>query len=208
MRMLSCCPMRKAGTLPPGPAAAGDDLLDKRIQHRIQTIIRDSGIRPSRVLEVGGVVGPKSLLGFPELEQAERYCLNLVNFPSDAGVTAMTGNANDMPMFGDASFDLVMSNATLEHDRHFWLSISEMQRVTKPGGLLVIGVPGYVKGGDTGPGRDRGLRTVTHRVHYRFDYYRFSEQAVREVFFAGMDDVEVSAMPQVAKDVSEERCIV
>jgi hypothetical protein len=77
---------------------------------------------------------------------------------------------------------------------NFWLSIAEMQRVTKPGGLLVISVPGYVKGGDTGPGRDRGRRTATYRVHYRFDYYRFSEQAVREVFFAGMEDVEVSAM--------------
>ncbi len=168
--------------------------MDKRIQRRIQGIIQDSGIRLSRVLEVGGVVGPQSLLRFPELEQAQRYCLNLVKFPSDVGITAVTGNANDMTMFDDASFDLVLSNATLEHDRHFWLSIAEMQRVTKPGGLLVISVPGYVKGGDTGPGRDRGRRTTTYRVHYRFDFYRFSEQAVREVFFAGMEDVEVSAM--------------
>jgi hypothetical protein len=31
-------------------------------------------------------------------------------------------------------------------------------------------------------------------VHYRFDYYRFSEQAVREVFFEGMERVRVRAM--------------
>jgi len=30
-------------------------------------------------------------------------------------------------------------------------------------------------------------------VHYRFDYYRFT-QAVREVFFADMDDVTVAPL--------------
>jgi hypothetical protein len=31
-------------------------------------------------------------------------------------------------------------------------------------------------------------------VHYRFDYFRFSEQAVREVFFDGMRRVRVRAI--------------
>ena len=57
-----------------------------------------------------------------------------------------------------------------------------MKRVLKPGGLLIISVPGYVQD----PERDLGRATHTYRVHYRFDYYRFSEQAVREVFFEGM----------------------
>ena len=33
--------------------------------------------------------------------------------------------------------------------------------------------------------------THTYRVHYAFDYYRFSEQAVRQVFFEGMERVRV-----------------
>jgi hypothetical protein len=41
------------------------------------------------------------------------------------------------------------------------------------------------------PERDQGRATHTYRVHYRFDYYRFSEQAVREVFFEGMTRVRV-----------------
>jgi hypothetical protein len=54
----------------------------------------------------------------------------------------------------------------------------------------VIGVPGYVKDEE----RDQGRSTLTYRVHYAFDYYRFSEQAVREVFFDGMRRVRVRAM--------------
>ena len=135
-------------------------------------------------------MGANSLLRAPQLAGAERYCLNLVDMPSRDGITSVTGNANRLDAFEDASFDLVMSNATLEHDKYFWLSLAEMKRVLRPGGLLIIGVPGYVKG----PAREQGKSTLTYRVHYKFDYYRFSEQAVREVFFDAMDDVVVTAI--------------
>jgi SAM-dependent methyltransferase len=155
---------------------------------RFHTIIQRTGIRPDRALEVGGLMGEDSLLRFPELAQAERYCLNLFEMPSEDGIKAVKGNANDMrDVFKDDWFDLVVCCATLEHDKHFWLSVREMQRVLKPGGLLIISVPGYVHD----PERDQGRSTHTYRVHYKFDYYRFSEQAVREVFFDGMHRVRV-----------------
>ena len=160
------------------------------IQQTILAIIRDSGVRPRRALEVGGVMGPDSLLRSPELEGAERYCLNLVSMPSSGDITAVAGNANDMTIFEDEAFDLVMSNATLEHDKHFWLSLAEMRRVLAPGGMLVIGAPGFTKN----PARDHGRSTHTYRVHYRFDYYRFSDQAFRDVFFQGMEDVHVQSV--------------
>lgn len=160
------------------------------IQETIHAIIGDSGLRPRRALEVGGLVGPKSLLRTAALRDAERYCLNLVPLESRDGITAVEGNANDMNVFADERFDLVVSNATLEHDKHFWLSLAEMRRVLAPGGLLIIGAPGYIENAE----RDQGKSTHTYRVHYRFDYYRFSPQAFREVFFAGMEDVGVQAL--------------
>jgi SAM-dependent methyltransferase len=157
---------------------------------QFHNVIRRSGIRAERALEVGGLMGANSLLRFPELDGAERFCLNLVELPSDDAVTAVTGNANDMKgVFEDDSFDLVVCCSTLEHDKHFWLSVAEMKRVMRPGGMLVIGVPGYIKDTEN----DRGRSTKTYRVHYAFDFYRFSEQAVREVFFDGMERVEVLA---------------
>jgi SAM-dependent methyltransferase len=148
------------------------------------------GVRPRAALEVGGVLGPKSLLNFPELSGASRCCLNLVPMSGDEQVESITGNANHMP-FEDERFDLVLSNATLEHDKYFWLTLGEMRRVLKPSGLLVIGVPGFVKDAE----KDHGRATHTYRVHYRFDYYRFSDQAVREVFFDGMDRADMSVVP-------------
>jgi SAM-dependent methyltransferase len=164
--------------------------VHRKIMARFHEIVRESGLRPERALEVGGYVGEKSLLRSPELAAAERYCLNLVKQPDESGVRAVVGNANDMSMFETGSFDLVVSNATLEHDKYFWKSVAEMRRVVRPGGLLVIGVPGFVKN----RGRNGGRKTITYNVHYRFDYYRFSVQAVREVFFEGMDAVEVEPL--------------
>ena len=164
--------------------------MSPKVKQRFHQVIRNSGIRPQRALEVGGLMGEDSLLRFPELAGAERYCLNLVELPSDAEVKAVTGNANHMDVFDKDSFDLVVCCSTLEHDKRFWLSVAEMKRVLRPSGLLVIGVPGYVKDEQ----RDQGRSTLTYRVHYRFDYYRFSEQAVREVFFEGMERVRVRAM--------------
>jgi SAM-dependent methyltransferase len=164
--------------------------VSPRVKQRFHNIIRRSGIRPERALEVGGLMGDDSLLRFPELAGSERYCLNLVELPSDDEIKAVKASANDMSVFKSDFFDLVVCCSTLEHDKRFWLSVAEMKRVTRPGGLLVIGVPGYVKDEQ----RDQGRSTLTYRVHYLFDYYRFSEQAVREVFFEGMERVRVRAM--------------
>jgi SAM-dependent methyltransferase len=158
------------------------------MQRRYRNIIRRTGIRPERALEVGGLMGDDSLLRFPELAAADRYCLNLRELPSEHGITAVKGNANDMRgLFASDWFDLVLCCSTLEHDKRFWRSVAEMRRVLRPGGLLIISVPGYIKDPET----DRGRSTLTYRVHYSYDYYRFSEQAVRQVLFEGMERVRV-----------------
>jgi SAM-dependent methyltransferase len=141
------------------------------------------------VLEVGGYVGPKSLLHSRKLARAERFCINLVEQPSDTGIKHVVGSSNDMHMFKDNTFDVVVSCAVHEHDKKFWLSIAEMQRVLRPGGLMIVAVPGFVKSPT-----DQGAATQTYRVHYRFDYYRFSRRAMREVFFEGMERVRVVNM--------------
>jgi SAM-dependent methyltransferase len=164
--------------------------MHPRVQQTFHEILREREVRPRRALELGGTTGRNSLLRFDELRGAERVCLNLIETRDRYGIRTVVGNGNDMSVFEDASFDLVMSNATLEHDKYFWKSLAEMKRVLAPGGLLVIGAPGYRKN----PRRDHGRSTHTYRVHYRFDYYRFSEQAFREVFFEGMEDVEVQAI--------------
>ena len=115
------------------------------IQRRMHRIVRRAGIRPQKALEVGGYVEGDSLLRSEDLRHAERWCINLVEQPEGTGITHVVGSSNDMHMFRTTAFDLVMSCAVHEHDQKFWLSIAEMHRVLRPGGLLVVCVPGFVK---------------------------------------------------------------
>jgi hypothetical protein len=181
------------------------------VYHVFEEICAAAAIR-GRVLEVGAVPGPESLLRISCLGGAEaRVGLNLEGGGVCDGYEIRTGNANAMTGFIDGEFSAVLCNATLEHDRCFWRTIAEIHRVTGPGGLIAIGVPGYAGMGlatfappgswcgrvltwfARGSYADLfGAGTVTLGVHnFPGDYYRFSEQAVREVFLAGLLNVKV-----------------
>ena len=155
---------------------------------------------PKRVLEVGGLVGRDSLLNFPELAGADRYVVNLVEMEPQDGITVIQGDGNDLSMFPAGWFDLIMCNATLEHDKYFWLTLAEMKRVLKARGTLMIGVPGFQLSDS-----DVGDVTTTFRVHMKWDYYRFSEQTVREVFFEGLVGVKVRPIMEPVRMIGRAR---
>ena len=127
----------------------------------------------------------------------------------------LQANANDLsthPRFRDDSFDLVLCNAVREHDRCFWKTVAEIKRVTRPGGLIGIGVPAYTTlplerrfsklarmfgrfGVPTRMLDPMQASTLTLRVHnYPGDYYRFSPQAVEEVFLEGLVEKELHTL--------------
>ena len=156
-----------------------------------------------RVLEVGATPDPSSLFNLAFLQGKHRVGLNLFAAEFD-GVQIIEGNANDIP-FEDDTFDVVLSNATLEHDPFFWKSALEMRRVLAPGGVLMLGVPGFAESKAESLVHRVAARlpwivrhtnplasaTLTFKVHYdegKFgDYYRFSRMAVEEVLFEGME---------------------
>lgn len=162
------------------------------------------------MLEVGAVPGEESLLRLPSLRgAASKIGINLDEAVDCGDYRIVQGNANAMSLFADGQFAAVLCNATLEHDRFFWKTLGEIQRVTAPGGFVAIGVPGYVGMGleSLAPRSTvlgallrycaRGKHSDTIRasavtlgVHnFPGDYYRFSEQAVRDVFMAGLVDI-------------------
>lgn len=164
------------------------------------------------VLEVGAVPGPDSLLRMPCLAHVgPKLGLNLEGGGDCGDYEIKQGNANAMTDFTDGQFAVVLCNAMLEHDRYFWKSVAEFHRVTASGGMIAIGVPGYTGMGPSTFAPPHSLLgfllrafergnyadiiqagTVTLGVHnFPGDYYRFSEQAVREVFMAGLTGVEV-----------------
>ena len=120
--------------------------------------------------------------------------------------------ADGLAAFADSSFDAVLCNSVLEHDAQFWRTCDGMGRVARPDALIAIGVPGYA---DLPPppllrlarraARWRFAASLLERVapgwevatptlgvhNYPGDYYRFTEQAMREVLLAGCRDVTV-----------------
>lgn len=160
------------------------------------------------VLEIGATATSDTLLNLSSLRScASRVGINIEYAATISAGEIMRGDGNDLGRFADDTFDVVMSNATLEHDPRFWLTLAEMRRVLKPGGLLLVGVPGYTRArswvrrlaGHLGnrlralpllarPLQVFGAGTSTLLVHdYPGDYFRFSEQALREVLLFGMD---------------------
>jgi SAM-dependent methyltransferase len=77
--------------------------------------------------------------------------------------------------FGDSEFDVVISTEMLEHDSAFWLSLQEMGRVLRLGGLLIITA--------------RGNGFIPHG--YPHDYWRFMPQSVEHLLaLAGCEVLE------------------
>jgi len=159
------------------------------------------------VLEVGAIPSEESLLCMKSLRSAtQKVGVNLDGPYTYKDFTILKCNANSMNCFGDNTFDTILCNSVLEHDKFFWQTISEMRRVTKPGGLFVIGAPGYVPEFQVTRHLSFSQKmlvmiacrcldylvggTITLKVHnYPGDFYRFTTQTFREVFFHGMPPV-------------------
>jgi len=159
------------------------------------------GERPKRALEVGAVPDERAMLACPEVADCpERIGINLNLTGTYQGIRVMRGDARELP-YEDGSFDLVVSNSTLEHIPDFWRATADMRRVLRPGGTLMLCMPGYA----SHPAGDRVRRlfgrvpapdllrrgTVTMRVHDPVDCYRFGVDSFEQALLGGMEDIRV-----------------
>lgn len=147
-----------------------------------------------RVLGVGDSARPHAVINYKCFQDEATQCIGLNIDEQHCGkfnhFSVVHGNANSMP-FNENEFDVITSFSHLEHDKYFWKSIAEFRRVLKPGGRLVICLPGYFIGDS-----DRET-TKCYHVH-GIDYYRFSPATFRDVFYEGFTNVAVySAMTPV-----------
>jgi len=161
------------------------------------------------VLEIGATPDDSTLLNLPSLAGvAEKTGVNKAGASRFKDFTILEADANNLAGFAEQRFDAVLCNAVLEHDPFFWKTLAEIRRVVRVGGLVAIGAPGYAE--LRGEKKFRAWlkrlsrfsrdpdgwplqhSTLTLGVHnFPGDYYRFSEQAFRDVFFAGMKDVAI-----------------
>lgn len=181
-----------------------------------ERVCRERGAGGS-VLELGAMPSADTLLCLPALARAtEKIGINLDGQGRYLDFEIQRANSNSLACFPAHRFDTVLCNSLLEHDARFWRTLEEIRRVARPGALIVIGVPGF----DEPPAgwlrrrlarlhAGRGLPETRLRTsigawlaatptlrphHFPGDYYRFSRQAVAEVFLGGLDDVRVSCL--------------
>lgn len=187
--------------------------MHPRIYQEFENIFAPRQVRGS-VLEIGAMPSDLSLLAMKSLSQAsEKIGLDLCEASEYKDFKILQGNSNSMDCFPNDKFDLVLCASVLEHDKYFWKTLAEIRRVTKPGGIIAIGVPGYGKTRIEKINRVwsrlplvRRLSrhqylnaffhsTLTFEIHnWPGDFYRFSPQAVREVFMEGLEQVEVRSV--------------
>lgn len=86
--------------------------------------------------------------------------------PVDTYHPDIVGDIHAMPV-ADASYDAVFCLAVLEHVGKPWVAVSEMNRVLKPGGMLVAYVP-FLSPYHAMPG-------------YYGDYFRYTEDGIRSL---------------------------
>lgn len=77
--------------------------------------------------------------------------------------TNIIADAHALP-FLNSSLDCVYSNAVLEHVKQPWVVASEIDRILKPGGFIIINLP---------------FLNVIHDEH---DYFRFTLKGIKELF--------------------------
>ncbi|MDD1661951.1 MAG: methionine biosynthesis protein MetW [Methanomicrobiales archaeon] len=117
------------------------------VQDWCRAYFRDHAPAEVRVLDIGCswctdlknirniATCPVTLLG---IEVNERY----VPGCTQAGVTVFPINIerDDFPV-GDRDLDIIILNQVLEHTKEIFFIFSEISRVLKPGGIVILGVP-------------------------------------------------------------------
>ncbi len=83
----------------------------------------------------------KELATKPELHGVESYPDNIKIAAKNGITTVMMDVERDRLPYADAFFDVVVCNQVLEHAKDIFFMLSEMIRVLKPSGKLIIGVP-------------------------------------------------------------------
>lgn len=120
---------------------------EKIICNYIKKLIRDKSLNQEglKILNVGCGPGRSSqyLSSFGEVTSVE-YDKDCCEFASErTGLDIINGSITELP-FQDQSFDLVCAFDVIEHVEDDQLAVSEMKRVAKENGVLLITVPAFM----------------------------------------------------------------
>jgi SAM-dependent methyltransferase len=141
-----------------------------------------------RYLAIGDSIGSKAILNVPYIrENKDRIKAWGINVQPEA-----CGHWEHMDIslmdahritYESGRMDVVLCCMMLEHDPEFWLTLSEVRRVLKPGGAFLLAVPTFLHASN-------GDSVACYREHGE-DYYRFSQRAISKVLMKGFNRLQL-----------------
>jgi SAM-dependent methyltransferase len=147
--------------------------MTDQILHWIASVLPH--LQPGRVLEVGS----RNVNGSPRpmIEPAAKSYVG-TDMQDGEGVDWKLHNTELQRTFGMHAFDTILCCECLEHDSNFLLTVEDMRSMLDHGGMLLITTPTF------------GF--PLHR--YPKDYWRFGEDTYRDVFFMGLQIVDLQLL--------------
>ena len=132
-----------------------------------------ASLAPLRVLDVGSMAHELQDTYRP-LFDGPGYDYVGLDLEVGPNVDVVPDDAYNWAEIPSGSFDAVITGQMLEHNPYFWITLAEITRVTKPGGLVCIIAPSW---------------GFTHR--YPLDCWRFFPDAASAMFgYVGLETVE------------------
>lgn len=86
-------------------------------------------------------------------------------------------DVTDMKEIKNDKFDCVFCNSVLEHVFDIWKGVKEIERILKPGGILILGLP---------------LKQAIHMPPH--DYWRFTKFGINELLKDSFQIIELGEM--------------
>ena len=103
------------------------------LYNRFEQLFREYPPSGNEILEIGATANvSETLLSVFKHISRTYHCVGInikANSTDNLPYTLIQCNGNDMNIFEDESFDAVVCNAVLEHDKFFWKTIAEVKRL-------------------------------------------------------------------------------
>ena len=139
--------------------------MTPQIQQWVKKVRYDFIKSPGKVLEIGSLDINGSVREF--FSDAIEYIG--IDMMGGKGVDKVIQAHDILKMWGEEAFNTVLCLEMLEHDNAFWVTLENIRKVLKKGGFLIVTTPTF------------GF--PLHR--YPKDYFRFGEDAYKEIIFKG-----------------------
>lgn len=151
--------------------------MTTQIQQWVKKAKKDFIKFPGKVLEIGSLDVNGSIREY--FEDATEY-IGIDMTPGKSVDKVM--EAHDISkVWRKETLDTILCLEMLEHDNAFWVTIENMKKLLKKSGILIISTPTF------------GF--PLHR--YPKDYFRFGEDAYREVLFNGFKILRLSEVRDI-----------